>query len=484
MKHTISHIKVLKRLVAVSFPVLLMLLFTACELQKSYEYEYCKPSPKLNMTAWEFISSHDSLDLLEQCIFLTGLENYYQEDVVRTFIAPTNEGIQQYLSEHDYASIEDVPLPILRNVLKYHMVNARVTFTDPELSASNQPIAYPCENGQIMYLSHNTGYQGLVNQGTKSRWTIATSNLEPTNGIIHVIASVVYFAAEGGDTSHDIAFETDTIYPLHDAFVNAGSLADENYGSDSILKVQHVSGHSDSDQKAYLMFNLGEFEKEADVIGMELEMAVNLTGGAGAGLKLYAVQDQSWDESGLTWNNAPAADPDPLAGIATTAVSAFSFDLGDYYKGLTGNETLSLMLDGEAGSGEANEFASKEHEELPAPMMIATYSGGAGDLKLTNNTGLSLESGGAFVLSSEVLEVTGTAPENIIYVLEEAPLNGWLFIGASVLEQGDRFTQMDVNLMNVLYVHDGLTTADHVVLSVMDKSDAYLDDFNVEIAIQ
>lgn len=87
-----------------------------------------------------------------------------------------------------------IPVPGLQSVLKYHIVNAKVNFSDPALLTSNNPVPYPTESGEIMYLSHNTNYQGLINQGTKKSWTIITSNLEPTNGIIHVTADVVFLS--------------------------------------------------------------------------------------------------------------------------------------------------------------------------------------------------------------------------------------------------------------------------------------------------
>lgn len=49
-------------------------------------------------------------------------------------------------------------------------------------------------NGQVMYLSHNTSYQGVINQGTKKSWTIITSNLQPSNGVIHVTDAIVYLS--------------------------------------------------------------------------------------------------------------------------------------------------------------------------------------------------------------------------------------------------------------------------------------------------
>ena len=300
---------------AISLVLVVTGLFTGCELQRNYEYVSSNPTAELNMTAWEFIQQHDTLEMLQQVISWLGMESYFDGETNYTFIAPTNNAIKDYLSDNGYSTIEDVPVPILRNMVKYHLVNARVTFTDPDLSVSNNPLAYTTENGQIMYLSHDGNYIGWVNQDTEQSWSIITSNLEPTNGIMHVIAYVTYYSVDGGSTAYD------------------------------------------------------------------------------------------------------------------------------------------------------------------------TLAAGA-DLELVTNSGLSLESGGDVVLKTDVLESSGASAENIIYEITAGPSNGWLYTGATLLETGDKFTQMDVDVMNLVYIHDGNSTSDQLTLSVNDKTGDSKFDITVDIIIQ
>ncbi len=174
-------------------PVCISLLLS-CEIQPDYEYEYGNPGGKLNMTAWDFIQKTDSLSLMEEAIIAAGLQNLYSGSNEKTFIVPRNSAFRAYLKTNKFADVASIPVPSLQSVLKYHIVNAKVNFSDPALLTSNDPVPYPTESGEIMYLSHNTNYQGLINQGTKKSWTIITSNLEATNGIIHVTADVVYLS--------------------------------------------------------------------------------------------------------------------------------------------------------------------------------------------------------------------------------------------------------------------------------------------------
>lgn len=175
-------------------PLTLAVMFASCEIQEDYEYVYGNPGGKVNMTAWEFIQTTDSLSLLEEAITATGLQSLYSGTTVRTFIAPRNSAFRAFMKTNSYANISAIPVAALETVLKYHVVNAKVIFTDPELLQSDKPISYPTESGAVMFLSHNTSYQGLINQGTKKSWTIITSNIEPTNGVIHVTADIVYLS--------------------------------------------------------------------------------------------------------------------------------------------------------------------------------------------------------------------------------------------------------------------------------------------------
>src|SRR5690606_14559285 len=204
----------------------MLLLVTSCEIQENFKYEPSGVNGKLGVTAWEFIQSNNDFDQLERAIIRTGLQNLYQNED-KTFIVPNNIAFNTYLQSSSYASIEDIPIPILRNMLRYHVVKDRVIFTDPTITR-DRPLPYETENGQTMFLSRNNNYVGLINQGTSRQWEIRTSNLEPTNGVIHAVDFIVYFSAPAIDDSEDPTLVRDTIYPLHDSFVAGHTPGDED----------------------------------------------------------------------------------------------------------------------------------------------------------------------------------------------------------------------------------------------------------------
>ncbi|WP_081817359.1 DNRLRE domain-containing protein [Leeuwenhoekiella sp. MAR_2009_132] len=463
----------------------LISLVTSCEIQENFEYQNSGSTGNLGVSAWEYIQSSDSLVLLEAAISRVGLESIYMDMEAKTFIAPTNAAFEQYLAANSYASLEDVPEPILRNTLRYHIVNDVVLFTDPELADSNNPIAYSTVNGQIMYLSHNTNYQGQVNEGTSKQWTIVTSNLVPTNGAMHIVSSIVYFSAPASNLNiPDPSVKTDTIYPKHDSYINGGSSSGVNYGRDIIMKVKNVTGNGDFDRKAYMMFDLNEFDTEGVITDVRLDMAVKFTAAKGVSMNLFAVSDTLWNESSLTFDNATLPTEDPIASLTTTKITTFAFDVTDFFNSLDKRQSVSFVLDGEAGTDETDEFATKENTTLSAPMLIATIASGNNVLDLITNTGFTVTSGETYVLSDEVLEVSGAAAADIIFTLEEIPQNGWLIRGADILKAGDRLTQQDVNSKNLVYISNGTGTEDAIVLSARDRAGSSLESFSIDITVQ
>jgi uncharacterized surface protein with fasciclin (FAS1) repeats len=190
-----NHMKKIKYIVTFflcSFAVLVSLF--SCEVQESFEYDYAEDNSKLNISAWAYIQKSDSLSSLEEAILLCKDEGLYERTEKSTFILPTNRAFKAYLAENNYDAIGKVPVFILKDILRYHIVKAVVNFNDPALAPKNKPIAYQTEKGQIMYLSHTGTYVGLINEGTNKQWQIRTSNLVPDNGVIHIVDHIVFYS--------------------------------------------------------------------------------------------------------------------------------------------------------------------------------------------------------------------------------------------------------------------------------------------------
>ncbi len=91
-----------------------------------------------------------------------------------------------------------------------------------------------------------------------------------------------------------------------DAHVNAGSQADDNFGSDRRLLVQQ--GSPDVTSEAYFSFDLSDLPSEVVSASLHVYAQLEDSDGNEAGIDAHGVLE-TWDESTLTWNTKPATGP-------------------------------------------------------------------------------------------------------------------------------------------------------------------------------
>lgn len=473
-------------LLLVKVMISLMILY-GCQKQPNYKYEHDNPGGKLGVSAMDFIKSNDSLSMLAEAIDAAGLQDLYSGSEMHTYIAPTNQAFRNYLSTNKYASIADIPVPILKNILLYHVVNDKVVFSDSTFNQRNNPVAFETENGQWMYLSRNNNYQGVINEGTNKSWTITISNLEPTNGSLHIVTDMVYFSAiTGSPSTPTTPLASDTIYAIEDAFINGGGLSTTNYGADPLLRSKNVDNVGEYDRKIYLMFDLNDINTMGQLRKASVEMGVSFTAAKGLRLYLYDVANTDWNEMSINWSNAPKANNTPIASIVTSKVAEFKWDCTDFISSqLQGPKKIALMMDADAGGDETNDLISKENPANNPPRLVTTFSSGNSNLAMGTNKGLTVAKGGVKVLNSDMLKMEGAAHEDIIYKLESAPSKGWLITGSTILTPGSVFTQLDLDVNNIVYVHAGNDmVGDKFTVSVSDPDGGEIAPFDFNITVQ
>ena len=92
-----------------------------------------------------------------------------------------------------------------------------------------------------------------------------------------------------------------TIEPIADSYVNSTD-PDMNYGENTRL-------HVGSEEITYLMFGLPDLPLNVSIGEARLELYA--TGGSTSGyIDVHHCPDDSWTESGITWNNRPSYDPE------------------------------------------------------------------------------------------------------------------------------------------------------------------------------
>ncbi len=110
----------------------------------------------------------------------------------------------------------------------------------------------------------------------------------------------------------------------NDAFVRAGTFANQNFGNDAELLVKNVSDSS-FDRRSYLRLNVAG-ANATDTFKVRL---FGRTDGGTINVRMHESSDITWSESGVTWNNRPSMNTLPIStqNISGTTNQWYEFDV-------------------------------------------------------------------------------------------------------------------------------------------------------------
>ncbi|WP_187260514.1 fasciclin domain-containing protein [Pontibacter beigongshangensis] len=182
--------------------------FAGLEFQKDDKYHYEVLDPKINMSAWDYINQPraDTLfNMAIQGVKYAGLEEEYKKQG-RTFIIPTwttfkrvntsngtlNSAAYFYKRKPDGTNAtgwKDIPVETVRKFFLYHIVDGEYSFD--ELTPDNTVVTTlldEADNKMTLRVLNDRNSRIEVNNylNTKRTSSIRTSNLQVTNGVVHV----------------------------------------------------------------------------------------------------------------------------------------------------------------------------------------------------------------------------------------------------------------------------------------------------------
>ena len=116
-------------------------------------------------------------------------------------------------------------------------------------------------------------------------------------------------------------------------------------------------------RQTYLKFDLSSVSS-ANSVKLNLFGELSSTDSTNVITQLFSVADTSWTETGITFNNKPAAGTSVLASntIANTTPTMYTFDVTAYVKAqlAAGIKTVSFVLKNPSNSSPFVVFNSKE----------------------------------------------------------------------------------------------------------------------------
>lgn len=149
--------------------------------------------------------------------------------------------------------------------------------------------------------------------------------------------------------------------PIADSYVRSGSYADTNYGTETSLVVK--SDASSYGRKSYVRFDYSTFNGSNTPSAKIRFFVSSVNTDQSRTIKIYGTSDESWSESGITWNNAPSGST--LLGsiaISNTTNTWYQLDVTSYINSHMSDKNVSFVLvnEGTASSKGDVTFNSRE----------------------------------------------------------------------------------------------------------------------------
>ena len=189
----------MKKLYSILMMGALFVLLSSCnlfglELQRDAEYNYSPVQLTMDITAYEFIETRRNMDmfLLYKAIEKAGYREAFETND-RTYIVLNDDALSAYLSSKRFTGLDAMSVTQIREMLDTYIIKGCYHALD----LSTTPLEVEILNPKTrMFLSLrpqasdvSDQYQVIINNVTGSGkvTNVVTSNLRPTNGVIHVV---------------------------------------------------------------------------------------------------------------------------------------------------------------------------------------------------------------------------------------------------------------------------------------------------------
>lgn len=152
------------------------------------------------------------------------------------------------------------------------------------------------------------------------------------------------------------------------SYVRGGSFANQNFGNDSQILVKRSSSGATNTREGYLKFDLSSV---STISSAKLRLTARLSENTVGGIKTnvhYAGND-AWTETGLTWNNKPAAGSIVRGSFTVNSTSnqVYEVDLTSFLQGekAAGRNIVTLVLKNPTATNPWTIIASDETSSGP-----------------------------------------------------------------------------------------------------------------------
>ena len=194
--------------------IITIYLLTGCDglpLQKSFDYDGEAIDPYVYMTAMDWLESKgEQFSVMVEAIKYAEMTSYYtQTDTKYTFLVIQNTALKAWANTNGGLTISNVEKTKVQNLLKYHIIKGQYSSYNKEtpvepvfvknlISGENGLITIRCvKSSYPIYGEVITTGNIMINttrsNGVSPQRGSVTSNIFPTNGVIHVFSDYAYY---------------------------------------------------------------------------------------------------------------------------------------------------------------------------------------------------------------------------------------------------------------------------------------------------
>lgn len=158
-----------------------MFLFTNCSTNENANAE--------KDSFFQIISKNSNLSILKAAIIKTDLESTLDSEADYTLFAPNNSAFTSFLNANGFATINDVPTPLLKQILLNHVIAIRYTTLNLPINGYTKSLAIgdaSQTNNLSLYIrkfGSDISINGIAD--------IVSPNLLASNGIMHIVDGVI-----------------------------------------------------------------------------------------------------------------------------------------------------------------------------------------------------------------------------------------------------------------------------------------------------
>ncbi|AKA35967.1 fasciclin domain-containing protein [Flagellimonas lutaonensis] len=230
------------------FLTLFLLVFVACSDDDDNDGgEMMQEDP----TIVDLAADNNDLGILVEALTRANLVTTLQGDGPFTVFAPTDEAFTAFLSANNFASLDDVPVDVLTDILLNHVVEGNNLSTSLSTGYVSS-LSTAGADGRALSLFINTE-GGVTINGVS---TVTTADVTASNGVVHIVdaviglpnivdhavanpdfSSLVGALTDGGNTTFtDLLSSTDTDFTVF-APVNAAFTVFDNPNNNDLANI-------------------------------------------------------------------------------------------------------------------------------------------------------------------------------------------------------------------------------------------------------